>query len=314
MDIKTTVITNDDGTTGYITNANKYQLSDDYLKKFQLLKKLSEKPAGQVTKVRSGGIGKDEKETANTNGINLLGFLTKMQKFHYGPPSDNLWTVEIDVMDKVQGNSSSGLVYLYSTIKAANEWWESISTPKWSIKTSKASKNMTAENYISQFAQSTSGLFLAQRVNFTPHGAQITADPFSQGKQHSGFLNFGYISQNRINNRSLKISFLVSNWDIGDILFDPWIAAITQRGTVETQQASLKAKIIIKEYSSGVPKQMNEGQVYRQMQCRKQYIFHNCVPINRSQVEKTYQFNDAGTFKTSVVEFMYDDYNIEYFI
>ena len=102
MDIKTTVITNDDGTTGYITNANKYQLSDDYLKKFQLLKKLSEKPAGQVTKVRSGGIGKDEKETANTNGINLLGFLTKMQKFHYGPPSDNLWTVEIDVMDKVQ--------------------------------------------------------------------------------------------------------------------------------------------------------------------------------------------------------------------
>jgi hypothetical protein len=41
MGIKTTVISNDDGTTGYITNANKYLLSDDYLKKFELLKKLS---------------------------------------------------------------------------------------------------------------------------------------------------------------------------------------------------------------------------------------------------------------------------------
>jgi hypothetical protein len=37
MEVKSQVITNDDGTTGYITNANKYLYSDDYLKKYKLL-------------------------------------------------------------------------------------------------------------------------------------------------------------------------------------------------------------------------------------------------------------------------------------
>jgi hypothetical protein len=45
-------------------------------------------------------------------------------------------------------------------------------------------------------------------------------------------LNFGYIAQNRQVNRSLKVNFLVSNWDIGDILFEPWIAAVAQRGLI----------------------------------------------------------------------------------
>lgn len=313
MGIKTTVISNDDGTTGYITNANKYLLSDDYLKKFELLKKLSQKPSKKVETVKAGGVNKNHQEIAPTNTPSFLGFLTKMQKFHFAPPSDNLWTIEIDTRDKVQGGNGNGLLTLYNAIIAANNSWKKISPPKWEIKLNNASKHMTAHNYLRQFV-STSGIFLAQNINFTPHSVQINESVFPQGTQHSGFLNFGYVAQSRQINRSLKVSFLVSNWDIGDILFDPWIAAVAQKGTIETNETSLKARIIVKEYSSGVPKEYNEGVVPRQMLCRKQYIFENCVPINRGPVDKNYNFNDAGTFKNSIVEFKFDDYKIEYFI
>jgi hypothetical protein len=47
---------------------------------------------------------------------------------------------------------------------------------------------------------------------------------------------------------------LVSNWDIGDILFDPWIAAVAQKGLIEDDNSSIKGKIVIKEYASSLPK------------------------------------------------------------
>jgi hypothetical protein len=50
------------------------------------------------------------------------------------------------------------------------------------------------------------------------------------------------------------------------------------------------------------------------MECRKEYIFENCVPVNRGAVEKTYELNNAGTFKNSIVEFKYEDYKIKYLI
>lgn len=53
----------------------------------------------------------------------------------------------------------------------------------------------------------------------------------------------------RQNNRNLNISFLISNWDIGDILFDPWIAAVAQKGLIEDGSSTIKAKITISEYS-----------------------------------------------------------------
>lgn len=48
------------------------------------------------------------------------------------------------------------------------------------------------------------------------------------------------------------------------------------------------------------------------MQCVKQIIFNNCVPIKRGEITKNYEFNDGGTFKKSIVNFVFDDYKIQY--
>lgn len=85
------------------------------------------------------------------------------------------------------------------------------------------------------------------------------------GQQHGGFFNFGNIAQSRPNNRKLNINFLISNWDIGDILFDPWIAAVTQKGLIEDGNSSIKAKIVIREYSSALPKEYTSNEVMKQM-------------------------------------------------
>ncbi len=47
-----------------------------------------------------------------------------------------------------------------------------------------------------------------------------------------GFLKFGKVVQSRTSTDELKVNFLVSNWDIGDILFDRWIAAVSQKGLI----------------------------------------------------------------------------------
>lgn len=155
---------------------------------------------------------------------------------------------------------------------------------------------------------------------------------FPQGSQFGSFYNFGRVAMARPNNRNLNISFLISNWDIGDILFDPWIAAVAQKGLIEDGQSSIKANIIIKEYTAVKPvyihntddvvrnlkynpeKGVNEklAHVYGQMECKKQYKFFNCVPIKRGEISKNYEPNDAGTFKKSIVNFVFDDYKIEY--
>lgn len=48
------------------------------------------------------------------------------------------------------------------------------------------------------------------------------------------------------------------------------------------------------------------------MECRKQYIFHDCVPVSRGEVSKNYDFNNAGTFKKTIIDFRYEDYEIHY--
>lgn len=319
MAIKTSVIVNDDGTTGYVSNANKFLYSDDYQKKYSLLKALSQKPAANkyvVDKV-GGTSGKSSLETANPEVPSILNFLTKMQKFQFAPPSDNLWIVSIDSMDNDLSNTTA-LPTLYSSILQSNKAWNNKVSSQWNVSVDKSK----AERYIDQFC-SESGIFLAQSINFTPQSTTTLDQPFQEKQQHGAFLNFGYIAQSRQINRSLKISFLVSNWDIGDILFEPWIAAVAQRGLLErgiTNQGgkkitnTIKARIKIRQYSSGVPKQLNNDEISRRMLCRKQYIFENCVPVNRGSIEKDYDPNNAGTFKNIPVQFKYTDYKIKYHI
>ena len=305
------MIKNADGTIGNTISANKYQMDDNLQAKYRLLQSYSNKR--EVTKVKSGGTsGKKSNEIADTTQANILNFLSKMEMFYFAPPSDNLWTVTIDLA-RNRGNTASKLPSLYRNIIAVNQAWKKKVGTQWGVNVSEPSKTSknTPEQFITEFVGA-SGVFLAQNVNFTPISVNVVDKPWSQASNAGSFLNFGNAVQSRSDSKSLKISFLVSNWDIGDILFEPWIAAVAQKGLIEDENSSIKADIIISEFTSGMPKEYNKNEVFTSMVCRKQYIFKNCVPVSRGEVSKTYEFNEAGSFKKSIIDFRFDDYEINY--
>lgn len=306
------MISNPDGTVGNTISANKYMKDNNLQAKYKLLQSLSTNKNKLKVIDNVGGTGKSSSETANTTNANILNFLSKMEQFYFSPPSDNLWTVTIDLTNNI-GNTSSRLPSLYNNIIAVNNMWNKKVGTSWKINLDapkNTSKN-TAKQFIEEFTGS-SGVFLAQDVRFTPLAVNIANEPWTQGTNARSFLNFGMASHGRTDSKSLKISFLVSNWDIGDILFEPWIAAVAQKGLIEDGNSSIKATIIVSEFSSGLPKEYNGGEIPTMMTCRKQYVFYNCVPVSRGEVSKSYEMNEAGTFKKSIVDFRYDDYSIIY--
>lgn len=305
------MIRNVDGTIGNVISANKYIRDANLISKYNLLSSYSSNK--KLTTISASGTDNSGEAIDSKSFFepSIMGFMSKMEKFYYAPPSDNLWTISIDTDDSDVTDNTS-LEALYKRIISANKMWSTQVNTKWKIDLSAAerkSKNKASE-YIKQFV-SQSGIFLAQDVNFATNQVTVNSNIFSQSQQHGGFFNFGNIALSRPNNRKLNINFLVSNWDIGDILFDPWIAAVTQKGLIEDDNSSIKGKIVIKEYASSLPKQY-EGKPIQQMYPRKQYIFRNCVPVQRSEIKKNYNPNEAGTFKNTIVNFVFDDYKIEY--
>lgn len=311
-------IRNTDGTVGNIISANKFMMDDNIQSKYRLLQSYANKK--KKVAISAGGTSGTKGDGAELNDIlssntpTIVGFLSKMEKFYFSPPSDNLWTITIDVDDvKIENGTSLGV--LYERISSVNDNWDkNIADTKWGVNTEKAKNKSgnTPEKFIQEFIGA-QGIFLAQNVTFSPIQATINYTVFPLGQQHSGFFNFGNIAQSRPNNRKLNINFLISNWDIGDILFDPWIAAVSQKGLIEDGNSSIKAKIVIREYSSSLPKEYTSNEVIKQMQVRKQYVFRNCVPISRGEISKNYESSQAGTFKSSIVNFIFDDYEITYF-
>ena len=186
--------------------------------------------------------------------INLLdNFMEMMQLFQFAPPSDNIWTVSIGIQplgNDIAVTHDTTLGTLYNAIISANDTWKTKVTTKWGVDTSALQNAGSVSNkFLSNFA-GLPEIFLAQDISFSP--IEVTHDEnfFSQASAHGSFFNFGSIAMARPANRNLNISFLISNWNIADILFDPWIAAVGQRGLIEDgTSSSIKARIIIKEYA-----------------------------------------------------------------
>ena len=302
-----TTIKHSNGVIGNVLQANKYESDNELYSKYLLLKNYASQTQN-YTRIVAGGIGESSEEVASTTGANILNFLSKMEKFYFNPPSDNLWTIHITLDE-----SDKKLLQLYKNIIAVNESWQKKIHTKWKISTNDANNTSqnTAENFIKEF-QDNSGLFLAQSISFNPLTVSVSDSPWSIGSNHGSFLNFGTTTLSRSDSKKLNISFLVSNWDIGDILFEPWIAAIAQKGLLEDETPSIKATIIVSEFSKGIPKEYNKDKNFLEMECRKQYIFRNCFPISRDEIEKKYNPNDAGVFKTKIINFKFDDYQILY--
>lgn len=155
-----------------------------------------------------------------------MNFLTKLEEFTFAPPSDNLWTIEI-YLETQNAQLNDSIETLYKNIIEVNKIWNQKVGTRWKIDLEQPSRTSgnTGETYIRHFAEKT-GIFLAQDVNFTPMSVNVIDKPWSAASNNNMFLNFGNAAAGRSESKSLKVSFLISNWDIGDILFDPWISAV----------------------------------------------------------------------------------------
>ncbi len=98
----------------------------------------------------SGTTGNITKESYSTATPCYLTFLSKLQDFHFAPPSDNLWVL------RIQGYTDAGKVSslqtLFNSILEVNEKWNSKISTKWKIDESKGAinENYKTNQYISQ--------------------------------------------------------------------------------------------------------------------------------------------------------------------
>lgn len=271
---------------------------------------------GNVNRGRIDILENSSKSLATaTEAPTIHKFIDKLQNFYFSPPSDNLWVIKIPHLQNLWTHIVSNVLPSWNF---GAKWKIKVKDSKepGDKKTNLASNVHTysegTNRFVNQLSEENMGLFLAQNIDFTPFTLQTTNSWFTEAQQHSGFLNFGNIVNARNNTNSLKVAFLISNWDITDLIIEPWIAAVSQLGTVESEIKSLKEIIEIQEFSAGVPKDLlpsNNGNVYpNSMQVRKVYKFYNCFPVSRGSVSKNYDPMEAGAYKTSIVDFRYDDY------
>ena len=291
-------------------NKNKVQTSDT--------KKLQQNAVSLKTKSANNKDTQSTKPVIQTPEFSIMGFAKKMGNFYYGPPSDNFWTIDIRLHPRGdEGNEKPNLSLLYRNIIEANRGYDvNHVTSNWNVGFKASVDDNRKASYIAGF-EGSSGLFLAQSVNFRPYALTINENSFSSGQASGGFLTFGKIAQSKSGGNECNISFLISNWDICDVLIDPWIAAIAKWGLIESSEIrNLKADIFVHEYSTSVDKNIHPDENYNceSLVHRKTYKFFKAFPTNRGEVSKSYEFNQAGTFKTSTVNFKFDEYSIEYHI
>lgn len=309
-------IKNSDYSIGTIRRLNQYEMDTDLAQKYRYL---------QLKNIKSDY--EHKAKTLSLHNLPLNGermpqnlpfnFNDKIQHFIFSPPSDNLWNITIQPStSQNMGDidlTNQNLVQLYNNITKVNETWENHRAEDWKVTTSQAanSSKQTVKDFLRHFCDNELGLFLAQNVSFTPQSINYDNDSFGVLQQQGGFFKNAKVVKSRKNDDNLKINFLISNWDISEILIDPWIAAIAQHGLI-ADGITLKAKITITEFSASHPKFTDQQEYDGTMKPRKQYIFDGCFPVSRDETKKTYKVEEAGTYKDSVISFVYDTYQIHY--
>lgn len=237
---------------------------------------------------------------------NALGtFLTKFQDWRFCPPSDHLWTVTILLAPRNEDTTlPSSFKTLYNNICNVNERFNKMFSPKW-----KMTIESDTSSYINKIQDSEIGLFLATDISFNTNSINILDNQSGNNIQFTGFLSFGKTQMGRQHNHAGKIRFLKSNWDINELFFDRWISAIGQQGLIEDSTLpNIKANIIITEYACSTPNS-TDGTWF----IRKQIMLNKAFPKSRAQVSYSYSPEDAGSFKSTDVDFEFDSYQITYF-
>lgn len=243
---------------------------------------------------------------------NALGtFLTKLTDWKYCPPSTNLWTITFEQHNpgsQAETNKTHTFANLYNDIEKANHNFVN------GYKISQlydANVNFHTDNnanFVINAQDNNIGFFLATDVHFNALEVQIADQMSANEINYSGFINYGKVMTGKNHNMEAKISFYNSNWDINELLFDRWIAAIGRQGLIESSDLpNIKSRIIISEYAAGIPGQRSDI-----WHLRKQIILHKAFPKNRDAYKYSYDPNEAGVFKSSVVNFDFSAYTIKY--
>lgn len=234
---------------------------------------------------------------------NALGkFLTKLSNWKFCPPSDNLWTVAF-LLSPRSDNKGNSFSNLYANICSVNASHKSMYGNIWNI-----ISPVGADIFVANTQDDDIGSFLATEVQYNVNKVNLLDDSGQSISQHIGFLNFGKIQTGKSHNHDIKIRFLKSNWDINELFFDRWIAAVGQQGLIEAEGfPNIKATIVLQEYSASVP-----GGTSGVWFPRKQITLFKAVPYERDDYKLSYDNNEAGTFKDSIITFKSDSYHIKY--
>lgn len=224
----------------------------------------------------------------------------------YAIPSDNLWVIQIKNHNRgVSKESNPSFDKLYSAITSVNESYKNAFTnTKWNINVG-SEANIFFNGFNTEI-----GLFLASDVTHAVNSNLTTDNANADFASHGGFLSQGKILMGRNNALEAKITFMSTNWDISEILIDPWIAAIAQQGLIESSDLpNIKADISIFQYATSHPGKILQGD---EIVLRKEITLYEAFPKSRDELKLSYDNAEAGTLKTRTTTFSFRDYSIKY--
>lgn len=238
-------------------------------------------------------------------------FIDKLGDWKFNFPANHLWTINI-LLHNDGSEKSHTLANLYTNILKVNALNENQEKSDWSVK-STGSEDF-GNDYITKFGIDQTGLFLANGVNYSTNKAQINNNMGDILSPYGGFLGWGSAIGAKTPGTSCNIQFFETNWNIGNILFDKWIAAILQQGLIEDSSLpNIKSDILIYKYAPSLPRDLynNKSTNSYEWQLKEIVKLYKAVPIGHSgDSELSYSVDTAP--KTVTVEFSYQDYSIEY--
>lgn len=241
-------------------------------------------------------------------------------------PSNNLWTVEIKLhndgkKDKDEDNSKKTHEFknLFENIIKANQTHDQQIGSLWKVESPNGEGSVAKEfgdDFIGKVHDKEIGIFLAQGVNYNTHKVQINTDIASQLLPYAGFMAWGMATNGKGAGQEANIQFLETNWNIGTILFDRWIAAILQQGLIESSDESMpniKSDIYIRKYSPSVPddREVKIKNGEKQWVLREEIILYKAVPLSHDGDTELNYDSPTGP-RVVTVNFNYLDYSIKY--
>lgn len=276
--------------------------------------------AETINKIKSGKIKSSNNYKLVEGGISgpISRFIENLKDWRFNLPANNLWTVEINLHNDGSADKQGEHTFkeLYAEICAANRGFDEQIGGFWKIESPNDNPDKDFnESFIGKM-DGIDGVFLAQGVKFTPHKAQINTDVATQLVPYSGFMTWGMVTNGKVHGYEANIQFLETNWNIGEILFDKWIAAILQQGLVEdVNLKNIKSDIIIKKYAPSVPSNMNNKVSSKdtEWKLRQTIVLYKAVPLSYERINELNYESPSGP-NTVTVNFNYNDYSIKYHI